>query len=128
VSAIAGVIRISNPGGRIDADTTSGEVEIQGAAKDVKAHAISGRVFVQGNPGADSYWELKTISGTVQLSVPASANLHLSAEATSGEIRTDIPIVIEEQGKHSLRAHMGSGGGRVDVHTVSGEIRLTGTK
>jgi DUF4097 and DUF4098 domain-containing protein YvlB len=128
VNAIAGVIRISNSAGRIDADTTSGEVEIQGAAKDVKAHAISGRVSVQGNPDADSYWELKTISGTVQLSVPASANLHLSAEATSGEIRTDIPIVIEEQGKHSLRAHMGSGGGRVDVHTVSGEIRLTGTK
>jgi DUF4097 and DUF4098 domain-containing protein YvlB len=128
VNALAGVIRISNPGGRIEADTASGEVEIQGAAKDVKAHAVSGRVSVLGNPGADSYWELKTVSGAVQLGVPASANLHLSAEAVSGEIRTDIPIVIEEQGKHSLRAHMGSGGGRVDVHTVSGEIRLTGSK
>jgi len=106
----------------------SGEVEIEGAASDVKAHAASGRVSVQGNPGADSYWELKTMSGAVQLGVPSSANLHLSAEAVSGEIRTDVPIVVEEQGKHSLRAHMGSGGGRVDVHTVSGEIRVTGTK
>jgi DUF4097 and DUF4098 domain-containing protein YvlB len=128
VDAVAGVIRVSRPGGRIEADTATGEVEIDGAASDVKAHAASGRVSVQGNPGADSYWELKTISGTVQLGVPASANLHLSAEAVSGEIRTDIPIVIEEQGKHSLRAHMGSGGGRVDVHTVSGEIRVSGTK
>jgi DUF4097 and DUF4098 domain-containing protein YvlB len=128
VNALAGVIRISKPGGRIEADTASGEVEIQGAANDVKAHAASGRVSVQGNPGADSYWELKTISGTVQLVVPASANFHLSAEAVSGEIRTDIPIVVEEQGKHSLRAHMGSGGGRVDVHTVSGEIHVSGTK
>jgi DUF4097 and DUF4098 domain-containing protein YvlB len=128
VDAVAGVIRVSRPGGRIEADTATGEVEIDGAASDVKAHAASGRVSVRGNPGADSYWELKTISGTVQLGVPASANLHLSAEAVSGEIRTDIPIVIEEQGKHSLRAHMGSGGGRVDVHTVSGEIRVSGTK
>src|SRR6266704_455243 len=128
VNAISGVIRIAKPGGRIEADTASGEVEIQGAANDVQAHAASGRVSVQGNPGANSYWELKTVSGTVQLVVPASANLHLSAEATSGEIRTDIPIVVEEQGKHSLRAHMGSGGGRVDVHTVSGEIHLSGTK
>jgi DUF4097 and DUF4098 domain-containing protein YvlB len=128
VDAVAGVIRISRPGGRIEADTATGEVEIDGAASDVKAHAASGRVSVQGNPGADSHWELKTISGTVQLGVPASANLHLSAEAVSGEIRTDIPIVIEEQGKHSLRAHMGGGGGRVDVHTVSGEIRVSGTK
>jgi DUF4097 and DUF4098 domain-containing protein YvlB len=64
----------------------------------------------------------------VYLSVPASANLHLSAEAVSGEIRTDIPIMIEEQGKHTLRAQLGSGGGRVEVHTISGEIRVTGPK
>jgi DUF4097 and DUF4098 domain-containing protein YvlB len=127
VNALSGVIRVSKPGGRVEADTASGEVEIQGAASDVKAHALSGRISVQGNPGADSYWELKTASGTVQLNVPASANLHLSAEATSGNIRTDIPIVIEEQSRHSLRAHMGSGGGRVEVHTVSGEIRVSGS-
>src|SRR5258706_7967846 len=128
VDALSGVIRVSRPGGRIEADTASGEVEIEGAASDVKAHAASGRGSVHGNPGADSYWELKTMSGAVQLGVPSSANLHLSAEAVSGDIRTDVPIVVEEQGKHSLRAHMGSGGGRVDVHTVSGEIRVTGTK
>jgi DUF4097 and DUF4098 domain-containing protein YvlB len=128
VKAIAGVIRVSQPGGRVEADTASGEVEIQGAANDVKAHATSGRVYVQGNPGGNSFWELKTVSGGVQFSVPSSANFHLSAEAVSGEIRADIPIVIEEQGKHSLRAHMGNGGGRVEVHTVSGEIRLSGAK
>jgi DUF4097 and DUF4098 domain-containing protein YvlB len=128
VDALSGTIHISRPGGRIEAGTASGEVEIEGAASDVKAHAASGRVSVQGNPGTDSYWELKTMSGGVQLGVPSSANLHLSAEAVSGEIRTDVPIVVEEQGKHSLRAHMGSGGGRVDVHTVSGEIRVTGTR
>jgi DUF4097 and DUF4098 domain-containing protein YvlB len=128
VHAISGVIRLSQPGGRVEADTASGEVEIQGAANDVKAHATSGRVYVQGNPGADNYWELKTVSGGVQFSVPSSANFHLSAEAVSGEIRADIPIVIEEQGKHSLRAHMGNGGGRVEVHTVSGEIRVSGSR
>ncbi len=96
--AVSGVIRIAKPGARVEATNTSGEVEIQGASNDVKAHAISGLVSVQGNPGADSYWDLKSISGGVQLRVPAAANLHFSAEATSGEIRTDIPIVVEEQG------------------------------
>src|SRR6266852_3498335 len=128
VSALSGVIRVSKPGARVEADTASGEVEIQGASNDVKAHAASGRVFVQGNPGGDSYWDLKTVSGGVQLNVPASANLRLSADAVSGDIRTDIPIVVEEQGKHSLRAHIGNGGGRVEVHTVSGEIRVSGAK
>jgi DUF4097 and DUF4098 domain-containing protein YvlB len=111
----------------VDANTGSGTVQVQGATRDVKAHAGSGRVDVQGDPGASSYWDLKTVSGMVQLGVPASANFHLSAEAVSGQIKADVPIVIEEQGKHSLRARIGNGGGRVEVHTVSGEIRVQGT-
>jgi DUF4097 and DUF4098 domain-containing protein YvlB len=124
--AVSGVIRVSHPGGRVEGGTASGEVEIQDATNDVTAHAASGRVYVQGNPGAQGYWNLKTASGGVQISVPPSANFHLSAEAVSGEIRADLPIVIEEQGKHSLRARMGNGGGRVEVRTASGEIRISG--
>lgn len=127
VNALSGVVQVIKPGGRVETANASGEVEIRGAAHDVKAHAASGRVTVEGNPGANSYWDLKTVSGTLQLRVPASANFRLSAEAVSGGIRADIPIVIEEQGKHSLRAHLGNGGGRVEVHTVSGEIRVSGS-
>jgi DUF4097 and DUF4098 domain-containing protein YvlB len=124
ISALSGTTQVSGPGGRVDADTASGTVEVQGATRDVKAHAASGRVDVQGNPSESSYWDLKTVSGVVELGVPPSANFHLTAEAVSGQIKTDVPIVIEEQGKHSLRARMGNGGGRVEVHTISGEIRV----
>jgi hypothetical protein len=127
VNAKSGGIHIAGPGGRVEAETKSGEVEVQGASNDLKAHAASGRVIVRGNPAANSYWELKTASGSIQLNVPASASFHLSAQAVSGEIRTDTPIMIEEQGKHSLRARMGNGGARVDVQTVSGEIRVSGS-
>jgi DUF4097 and DUF4098 domain-containing protein YvlB len=124
ISALSGSTQITKPGGRVDADTASGSVEVQGATRDVKAHSASGSVEVQGNPGANSYWDLKTVSGVVQLGVPTSANFHLSAEAVSGDIKADVPIVIEEQDKHSLRARVGNGGGRVEVHTISGEIRV----
>lgn len=126
VNAIAGDIQIAKPGGRVEADTSSGSVSIQDASNDVKARAVSGRVAVQGDPVAGSYWDLKTVSGSIQLNVPAAASFHLSAQALSGEIRTDIPIMIEEQGKHSLRARMGNGGARVEVQTVSGDIRVSG--
>lgn len=124
ISAVSGTTQIVKPGGRVEASTTSGAVEVQGATSDVKAHAVSGRVSVEGNPGASSYWDLNTVSGTVQLGVPTNASFHLSAEASSGEIKTDIPIVVEEKGKHSLRARVGNGGGRVEVHTASGQIRV----
>ena len=124
ISALSGSTQVTRPGGRVDADTASGSVEVQGATHDVKAHAASGRVDVQGNPGSSSYWDLKTVSGVVELGIPTDANFHLSAEAVSGQIKADVPIIIEEQGKHSLRARVGNGGGRVEVHTISGEIRV----
>jgi hypothetical protein len=127
INAIAGSISVQKPGGRVDADTATGSIDVKGASNDVKAHNVSGGVNVQGNPAANSYWELKTVSGTVQLGIPTNANFHLTAEATSGEIRADVPIVIEEQGKHTLRAHIGNGGGRVEIHTTSGAIRVTGS-
>jgi Putative adhesin len=124
IRAISGSTNISRPGARVEASTTSGTVELNGASNDVTASSVSGRVSVQGNPSGNSYWSLKTTSGMVEVAVPASANFHLSAEAVSGEIRTGIPIVIEDQDKHSLRARVGSAGGRVEIHTVSGGIRL----
>src|SRR5579885_780932 len=59
-------------------------------------------------------------------------NLHgpVKVDSASGEIRTGIPIIIEEQGKHSLRARVGlpaqagEGGGRVEIRTASGEINV----
>jgi DUF4097 and DUF4098 domain-containing protein YvlB len=124
--AVSGNVDVKNPGGRVDADTSSGTVDVRDADGDVKAHATAGRVTVQGNPTGNSYWDLKTVSGSVDIAVPSSASFHLSAGAVTGQIRAQIPIMIEEQGKHSLRAHMGDGGGRVEIHTVSGAIEVLG--
>lgn len=122
IGALSGAISVKQPGGRVDVDAASGKIEVYGAGSDVRAHTASGEIVVQGNPGPNSFWDLKTASGSVQINVPRQANFHLTAEAVSGDIRTDIPIVVEEQGKHSIRARAGTDGGRVEIHTVSGQI------
>jgi DUF4097 and DUF4098 domain-containing protein YvlB len=124
VRVLSGSTNISAPGARVEAGTASGTVTIVGAGNDVTASSISGRVSVQGNPSGNSFWNLKTTSGSVEVAVPPSANFHLSAQATSGDIQAGIPIVIEDQDKHSLRARVGNAGGRVEIHTVSGGIKL----
>jgi DUF4097 and DUF4098 domain-containing protein YvlB len=122
--SVSGSIRITNPGTRIDAHSVSGFVEIQGANADTKAHSVSGHVTVSGDPGKSGYWNLESTSGSVTLGVRPNAAFYFSAESSSGAIHTDIPIVIEEQGKHSLRARVGNGGARVEVHSVSGSISV----
>jgi len=121
----SGNIRVNNPGGRVEVSLASGTVDVQGAMSDVKIHGVTGRLSVLGNPSASSYWDLKNVSGGMDIAVPAGANFHLLAESTSGEIRADFPIIIEEQGKHTLRAQIGAGGGRIEAHTVSGTIHLS---
>jgi hypothetical protein len=125
VTAASGSIRIEHASDRVDASTASGSIDVVGATNDVKVHAISGSIQVSGNPGASRLWELKTISGSVELRVPSNASFLLSAESTSGDIRTSIPVILEEQNKHSLRAHIGSSAGRVEVHTVSGSVNVS---
>jgi DUF4097 and DUF4098 domain-containing protein YvlB len=126
-SAASGSIRVSKPGDRVDLSSASGSIDVSGATNDVKVHAISGSIAVTGDPSASRLWELKTVSGSVDIHVPTNSSFLLTAEATSGEIRTSIPVILEEQGKHSLRAHIGSSSGRIEVHSVSGGISLRGS-
>ncbi len=123
-TAASGSIRIQKPGDRVEASSASGAVDVAGANNDVKVHLISGSINVSGNPTGNRLWDLKTVSGSIEINVPENASFLLSAESTSGGIRTSIPVIIEEQSKHSLRAHVGDSSGRVEVHTVSGGIDL----
>jgi hypothetical protein len=122
--ALSGSVDVKGPGGRVEADTANGSVSVAGASNDVKASSASGGIRVAGNPSGNSYWHLKTASGSVEVFVPKDAGFHLSAEAVSGQIQTDLPIVIEDQDKHSLRARFGTPGGRVEVRTISGGIHV----
>lgn len=126
VSAASGSIRIKHPGDRVDASAASGAIEVVDANNDLKVHAISGSIQVSGSPSSNRLWVLKTVSGSVELRVPKSASFLLSAESTSGDIRTSIPVILEEQSKHALRAHIGDSSGRVEVHTVSGSVNVGG--
>ncbi len=122
--AASGSIHIQKPGDRVDATSASGSISVAGASNDLKINALSGSIEVSGDPSSNRFWELKSASGSVELRVPQNASFLLSAESASGDIRTSIPVVLEEQSKHSLRAHIGSSSGRVEVHTASGSVRV----
>ncbi|GAC1620432.1 MAG: hypothetical protein PVS2B2_13980 [Candidatus Acidiferrum sp.] len=124
VDTSSGSIHVTNPGARIEAQSRSGSIEIYGASADTQAQSLSGHVTVYGDPGKSGYWNLESRSGSINLGVRSNSAFFFSAESSSGGIHTDIPIVIEEQGKHSLRARVGNGGARVKVHTASGSINV----
>lgn len=120
----SGSITISRLGDRAQATTGSGDVRISDAAADVRVSTGSGDLTVNGNPSAQSYWELHTSSGEIRIDVPESASFRLYARSNSGDIETNIPLTIEEKNRKSLRARAGTGAARIEVDTGSGGIRI----
>jgi DUF4097 and DUF4098 domain-containing protein YvlB len=105
--------------------SSSGDITLRGAAGDLQLHSVSGDITVMGDPGDSGYWEFRTTSGDVDLSVPSTAGFRLFLHSSSGDIKTSIPLVIDEQAsRHELRAHVGSGAARIEVRTTSGSITL----
>jgi hypothetical protein len=42
----------------------------------------------------------------------------------SGDISSDVPLMLQSQSRRSLRATLNNGGGDVRVQTFSGDVRL----
>ena len=121
----SGSIEITDPGGKLEASTGSGDVTIRGASEDIRIRTSSGDVTVDGNPGANNYWDFHTVSGDVALQVPTEASFRLFARSSSGDIQASIPVTMEgTSGKHEFQARIGDGKARVEVTSSSGEISL----
>jgi putative adhesin len=121
----SGDIKITKPIDSVEASSGSGSITVEQVSADLRLHTASGDVTVEGNPQANTYWEVHTSSGSVTLHVPADANFRLYARTSSGDIDTQIPIVMEgTTGKHELRARIGDGKARVEIETSSGKISL----
>jgi DUF4097 and DUF4098 domain-containing protein YvlB len=121
----SGELEITDAIGKFEATTVSGDVTIRGAAADVRIRTSSGDVSVDGNPAANSYWDVHTGSGDVVLQVPSGASFRLYARSSSGDIEAQIPVTMEgTSGKHEFQARIGDGKARVEVASSSGGISL----
>lgn len=117
----SGDIHVGQPGGRVTVKTGSGDMDIKGASADVRMSTGSGECRLEGNPSANSFWEVSTGSGDITLNVPDTASFRLHARSNN-RIETSIPLTVEEQSKKELRARAGKGEARIEVDTSSGRV------
>jgi lia operon protein LiaG len=72
-----------------------------------------------------------SVSGDITLELPRDFGAELSMSTVSGDIDTDFPITLGNgrmSRGHSMNARIGTGGRRLDVATVSGDLRLRSNK
>ncbi|HEV2388431.1 MAG TPA: DUF4097 family beta strand repeat-containing protein [Candidatus Acidoferrales bacterium] len=124
VTTGSGEITLSAPGSSATIRNGSGDIRVSGVSGDLRVRTGSGGVTIAGSPSPGAYWELHSASGDVTLNVPSAAAFRFYATTRTGEIRSALPLTIEERGRHELRAVVGQGSARVEVQTSSGDIHL----
>ncbi len=108
----------------LNVDTGSGSVTLsQVTAKSVSIDTGSGDVQLD-LVGAVEKLDVDTGSGSVTVRVPASLSAQLAVETGSGDIETDFPVTVRRTGDDTLEGTIGTGAGRIDIDTGSGDVRL----
>jgi hypothetical protein len=145
VDSVSGSIEQAGQAEQAELQTVSGDILAPALGRDVGLQTISGRIQASGGP-----WQkltLSTVSGDVQLSgalasagsigidsmsgnvqlqLPANTSANLHASSFSGDLRSDFGTAKKpEHGPgSSLDARLGDGAGKISIETFSGDLRV----
>lgn len=109
----------------VQAATTNGDVEVS-TSEWASARTTNGGVRVaMGNAKWSGELELMTTNGSVDVTLPASAEFKVDAATTNGGIQTDFPVTVQGRfGPKSLSGTVGGGGRELHVATTNGSVDL----
>ncbi len=120
----SGNITVSGATGAVRARAGSGRVRIERAQAEVEAHSASGGVEVDGNPKS-ARWDLRTGSGSINVSLPPGTPFELDAHTGSGSITTAHPLMVSGTiRKNELRGVAIRPDSRIFIRTGSGSVRV----
>jgi hypothetical protein len=146
VRSVSGPLTLDGLDGETVARTVSGDVETVGLAGSLRFETVSGELTVAGggqcravtartlsgdmaldlalSPAGEV--ALDTVSGDIVIRLPADTDATVEAASVSGAVESGFERLTRESGpgRRWLAGALGDGGGRVRVHSVSGDITL----
>lgn len=105
-------------GAKADVNSVSGDIELDGSFREVKAGSTSGEIdlMLRNAPAV----EVSTVSGEVDVELPAGTGFTLDYSTVSGELECDFPLTKSVDGKFVC----GDGACRIEVGTTSGSLSV----
>ena len=106
-------------GAKADVNSVSGDIELDGSFREVKAGSTSGEIdlMLRNAPAAV---EVSTVSGEVDVELPAGTGFTLDYSTVSGELECDFPLTKSVDGKFVC----GDGACRMEIGTTSGSLSV----
>jgi lia operon protein LiaG len=123
--SVSGAIEISSVDtAETSVKTTSGRVRLDGFEGNLDFDSVSGGLDVQYNT-FDSDIRGKTVSGSLEIILPADAAFTLEAKTVSGDINCGFPVTVTGSlSKRGLSGTVSSGDNSIALETVSGNARI----
>jgi lia operon protein LiaG len=114
--------------GKLDVNTTSGDVKLGQLVGSVVAKSVSGDVEVNLEllQGSDPF-SFKSVSGDIIIEAPANLDAEIEMKTLSGDMSTDFPLTIQSAqfgSQKGATGRIGQGTHKIEVKTVSGDVRL----
>ena len=120
---------------RVDIQSTGGTVQLKNVnGQRVAVGTTSGNIDYQGDCSGGGNYILTTHSGAIDVTLPATASVDLSARSTTGAVENDFPLqqkphtsFVPQQGR-SFAGTSNSGSSSVELQSFSGKIRVKSNK
>jgi DUF4097 and DUF4098 domain-containing protein YvlB len=127
LQTVSGDITAPSVGATLKAETVSGHMTINGGPfRKAELSTVSGDLQLAGALAPDGSINIDSMSGDVQLQVPANLSAAITASSFSGQLRSDFGEAKKgEDGPGSeLTATAGAGRGKIHVETFSGDLKI----
>jgi DUF4097 and DUF4098 domain-containing protein YvlB len=128
INAVSGDIKGVKLSGPLELDTVSGDVILKDASlPSADCSTVSGDVDIQTSLG-DGPYKFNSVSGDVNLIVPADAQCSATVSSISGSVVSKLPKTSEIRKAGTHRVEIQGGGARVKLNSVSGDLRIGPSK
>ena len=122
VELVNGGLEFTDLTGSVDASSVNGNVTAKNLSGETRLSTVNGDVSLSSVRGHDDI-ELSSVNGSVTLYLPHNVNAKLTANTVHGDIRGNLGNGVTHAGS-SVDAVLGTGGARIELGTVNGDIRI----
>ncbi|HYD85001.1 MAG TPA: DUF4097 family beta strand repeat-containing protein [Opitutus sp.] len=126
IETVNGSVTISAVSGRVDAKTVNGRIETRDLQGDASLETVNGSIATKFSR-VSSHQEiaLKTVNGSIDVSLPPDAGLKVRSSVVNGRISSDFPIDrATSREKKKLHGTIGDGRAALQAESVNGSIEL----
>ena len=122
-----GAIVVKNFGGDTQVETSGGRLSLENINGKIVGRTSGGSISAKLRSPVPGDVNLETSAGSIEVMVPPDAGIDLEAEASSGRVTSDLPVVGTRTERDQMRGKINGGGKVLYLRTSAGSISVKPT-